>query len=57
MSLAITKFKADMGDQSTLMATNREIIARYDEILCEKVSKVSLLEFESIFDRALKNLT
>ena len=39
------------------MNTNRDIIARYDEILCQKVSKMQLIEVEATFDRAVKSLT
>ena len=48
---------AKMEDHSARMATNNEIISRYDEILCDKVSKMQLVEVEAKIDRTIKTLT
>ena len=41
---SISRFESKMTAHNLQMQTNADIIGRFDEILCEKVSKQSLIE-------------
>ena len=56
MNKQMADTRTEMQQHSASMATNTDIIRRYDEILCEKVSKMYLTELEANLDRNFKHL-